>query len=416
MIKNRFENCRWFASSFLSMITLTSLLFAACQASTAAPTVKVTVQPEAIESLEATYTMALVNGTLIDGSGAAPVPDAVVLINGEHITAAGPRSQVSVPAGAKVIDLRGATILPGFINAHVHNAYSAKNLETWAQAGITTVRDEGVLSSPLELDKLLKERKTEWSDPRHARLVSAGVMITAPGGYGNLYITTPEEAAQKVNEEIDQGADQIKISMENGYAGASGLPLLTVEQIQMIVTAAHARGRHVSAHITQSRYLQMVVEAGVDDAAHISYDYISDELIQAMIQKDIYIVPTLTVLDAYGSVTSSQQNLKKFVDAGGKIALGNDYTNIPQNNFPHFELGMPMHEINRMQEAGLTPMQIIVAATQNAAHVCDLENELGTLQPGKQADILIVNGNPLQDLGVLTQVKMVIHRGTIIRQ
>jgi imidazolonepropionase-like amidohydrolase len=108
--------------------------------------------------------------------------------------------------------------------------------------------------------------------------------------------------------------------------------------------------------------------------------------------------------------------LGRFVQAGVKIALGNDYTFIPQNNFDHFDLGMPMHEITRMSEAGMTPMQIIVAATRNAAHVCGLEAELGTLEVGKLADILITNGDPLNDLSALTQVQIVIHGGEIIRK
>jgi imidazolonepropionase-like amidohydrolase len=139
-------------------------------------------------------------------------------------------------------------------------------------------------------------------------------------------------------------------------------------------------------------------------------------LIEKIIDQDIYVVPTLTVFEAYGGLKGSSYNLGRFVKAGVKIALGNDYTFIPQNNFDHFDLGMPMHEINRMSEAGMTPMQIIVAATRNAAHVCGLEAELGTLQVGKLADILIINGDPLNDLSALTQVKMVIHSGEIIRK
>jgi imidazolonepropionase-like amidohydrolase len=96
------------------------------------------------------------------------------------------------------------------------------------------------------------------------------------------------------------------------------------------------------------------------------------------------------------------------------VALGNDYTDIPQNNFPHFELGMPMHEIERMAESGMTAMQIIVAATRNAAHVCGLDDELGTLETGKTADVLVVNGDPLRDLNALTNVRLVIHRGIVI--
>jgi imidazolonepropionase-like amidohydrolase len=172
----------------------------------------------------------------------------------------------------------------------------------------------------------------------------------------------------------------------------------------------------VTAHITEARYLQQVVDAGVDDAAHIPWDEISPSLVQQMIDQNTYAVTTLTVMDAYGAIQGASKNLGILESAGVRIAMGNDYTRIPQNGFDHFELGMPMHELNLMQAAGLTPMQIIVAATRNAAHVCDLEEELGTLEQGKIADILVLGANPLRDLSALTQVKMVIHNGEIIRQ
>jgi len=153
----------------------------------------------------------------------------------------------------------------------------------------------------------------------------------------------------------------------------------------------------------------------VDDAAHMPWDTIPEALFQQIIDEDIYVVPTLTVFEAYGALAGSSHNLGIFLEAGGKVALGNDYTRIPQNGFDHFDLGMPMHEITRMSEAGATPMQIIVAATLNAAHVCGLEDELGTLEADKIADVLVVNGDPLADLQALTDVQLVIHDGTVIR-
>jgi imidazolonepropionase-like amidohydrolase len=98
--------------------------------------------------------------------------------------------------------------------------------------------------------------------------------------------------------------------------------------------------------------------------------------------------------------------------AGGKVALGTDYAGYSAV----FDLAMPVTEIELMQEAGMTPMQIIVAGTRNAAHVCNLEDELGILQAGKIADVLVVNGNPLQDMHALTQVRLVIHNGQVIRE
>jgi imidazolonepropionase-like amidohydrolase len=215
--------------------------------------------------------------------------------------------------------------------------------------------------------------------------------------------------------ELDTGVDLIKLAMESGYAGAQNLPNPSSDELAAIVAAAHERGKLVTAHITTAEFLQQVVDAGVDDAAHIAWDNVPQALIEQIIRQNIYVVPTLTVFQAYGALAGASHNLGRFVEAGVPIALGNDYTLVPQNNFDHFDLGMPMHEIDRMSEAGMTPMQIIVAGTRNAAHVCGLEQELGTLEAGKIADILIVSADPLQDLSALTQVQMVIHSGEIIR-
>jgi imidazolonepropionase-like amidohydrolase len=305
--------------------------------------------------------------------------------------------------------------MPGFINAHVHDAYSAANLEAWAAAGVTTVRDEAINIAGASLAELIARRDSEWNGPRYARLVSAGWMITAPGGYGRLGVASAEEARQRVNEEIDAGADQIKVAVEDGIAGRTDLPVLSATALAAVVTAAHARGKRVSAHITDARFLQTVVAAGVDDAAHTTWDPAADSLFREMIARGIAMVPTLTVFDAYDSLPGAQANVRRFAGLGGEIALGSDYTDIPQNNFPHFELGMPMHEIESLAGAGLRPMQIIVAATRGAARVCGLGQELGTLEVGKTADVLVVNGDPLRDLTVLTNVRLVIHRGEIVR-
>lgn len=360
--------------------------------------------------------LALVNGTLIDGTGARPVKNAVLAIGVDgKIIAAGRRGDGPVPAGTTVVDVEGATILPGFINAHVHDAYSAANLQAWAQAGVTTVRDEAINIAGAGLAGLIARRDGDWSRPRYARLVSAGWMITAPGGYGRLGVATAEEARRRVLEELDAGADQIKVAVEDGIAGRTDLPVLSTEALAAVIAAAHERGTKVSAHITDARFLQTAVAAGVDDAAHSVWDPASDGLLREMISRRIIMVPTLTVFDAYHVLAGAQANVRRFVGLGGEVALGNDYTDVPQNDFPHFELGMPMHEIECLAGAGMSAMQIIVAATRGAARACGLGGELGTLEPGKTADVLVVDGDPLEDLTALTRVRLVVHLGEIIR-
>jgi imidazolonepropionase-like amidohydrolase len=352
----------------------------------------------------------LVNGTLIDGTGAEPVPNAVVLIAGERILAVGPAEAVKVPAGVRKIDAGGAVILPGFINAHVHLAFDKTNLQAWALGGVTTVRDESVPADQIAQLKTL--RVSFGRDPQYARLISAGTMLAVPGGYGNLFVTSPEEARQAVWKEADEGVDAVKVALEDGYAGASGLPKLAPDELRAIVDAAHERGLPVSGHITQGAYLQPMLDAGVDDIAHVPYDLIPAASLEQMVRQGVYLIPTFTVFRNYGApIIGCVSNLEQFIRLGGNVALGNDYGGGPGD----FEMGIPMYEIQMMFDAGMPPMQIIVASTRNAAHVLRLDGEIGTLEPGKVADVLIVSGNPMDDLQSLNNIRMVIHYGTIIR-
>jgi imidazolonepropionase-like amidohydrolase len=345
----------------------------------------------------------LLLGSVIDGTGAAALPDAALVIQGERIIAVGPRDGLPIPAQAQVIELSGATILPGFINAHVHNAYNEHNLRLWAQEGVTTVRDLGErLGFPY-----FSTRDRLRADPKNAWLISAGPLVTVPKGYpiaGNnfpsLTVTSPEDAREKISRLIDDGADLIKITLTSG-----GAPSLSAEEAAAIVETAHEHGVPVSAHATSARDVQWALDAGVDDVAHLATDRVSDALIQQMVRLGVYWVPTLEALRGGGA-----ENLQRFVAAGGGVALGND-----GGYLSGLEIGMPMAEIRAMRLAGMTPMQIIVAATRDAARVCRQDATLGTLETGKLADVLVVDGDPLQDLESLARLRMVIHHGVVIR-
>jgi cytosine/adenosine deaminase-related metal-dependent hydrolase len=152
-----------------------------------------------------------------------------------------------------------------------------------------------------------------------------------------------------------------------------------------------------------------------DAAAHMPYDPVPDELIRRMAEGGFVIVPTLTALEAYGALPGTSANLRRFVAAGGQVALGNDYSSVPAKGFDHFELGMPMHDITRMRDAGMTPMQIVVAATRTAARACGRGSDLGVVAEGKIADVLVVDGDPLVDLTALSRPRVVVHDGVVIR-
>jgi imidazolonepropionase-like amidohydrolase len=360
---------------------------------------------------------------LIDGTGGDPVPNAVVVIEQGRIMAVGAADTVKIPLHAEQIDLQGAAILPGLINAHIHQGYDEEKLKTWAQGGVTTVRDMAAFTMD---GKWFTQRDALNQHATNARLVAVGPFVTVPGGYpivpwggAGITVTSPEEAAQETEQLLQKGADLIKIALESGLIFGQTIPQLSLEETTALVKVAHEHGTVVTAHITAIQDLDRAIRAGVDDIAHMVVNGpLPEELIQRIIEADMYWVPTLElwhgVQQDYPGGRAHQigiENLRKFVQAGGKVALGTDYAGYSSE----FDLGMPIREIEFMQAAGMTPMQIIVAATKHAAKVCNLENEIGTLEPGKIADILIVKGDPLEDLHALLDVLFVIHRGEIIR-
>ena len=357
--------------------------------------------------------LVLEGGILIDGTGSAPARGTVVVILNERIVHVGPKTKAKIPGNTKVIDVGGATILPGFINAHVHRSYNLEKLYVWAQSGVTTVRDLAAYppTSSFEL------RDSFNKDPRAARLVAAGPQMTAgfvPSGYpSSVFIYTVKQARAEAERILKEGADQLKIMLESnlGYADR----VLSEEAARTIVEIAHRQGKKVSAHVSLSRDIKKAIDVGADDLAHMVIDKLPGDLINEIVEAGIYWTPTLEMWQGVLSkeyLAISLDNLNRFSKAGGKVALGSDYG----GTYADFDLGMPMKEIQLMHQAGMSPSDIIVSATKNAAEVCGLGNELGTLQKGKIADILVIDGNPLEDLANLTKVRLVIKSGVIIRK
>lgn len=359
--------------------------------------------------------IALINGTIIDGTGHKPVPNGTVVIEGDKIVAVGRGDRIAVPSGSRVIDVRGATILPGFVNAHVHNAYFEKNAATWASCGVTTVRD--LSCGRNEVEKAVAFRNRARTNPRLCRIISAGSMIVVPWGYMGRYgitVSSENDARIKVQEELDFGVDLVKITLqEPSFPRFANLPAKIASSI---VSLAHQRGIPVTAHVGTTKDLKVALDCRVDDVAHIVTDELTDELIGRMVSSNTYLEPTLTnwCLSKGKKRATILSNLRRFVQVGGQVALGCEY--IPTAKLVGPFVGMPIAEFVMMQEAGMTPMQIIKASTLNAARVCRVDESLGTLEAKKLADILVVNGDPLSDLKCLSNVRMVIHGGVIIRE
>lgn len=372
------------------------------------------------------------NGLLIDGTGKEEINNvSISIIDGKIESIFHDDISPQNYTYDRVIDLHGQSILPGFINTHVHSGFKHLNgtplrsfQEEFLRAcicdGITTIRDEGMFTDDSIEDVVEKKRVFDNLD-NYPRIITTGKFFSAPGGYGGMQpisVSSEKEAREKVNEILDKGIDMIKTVLEDGLDPSTfGLPKLSEELLTAICDEAHKRNVKVSAHVTQSHNLKTLVDAGINDAAHIVYDDLSDELIKQMIEKEIYIIPTLTVLkminDKYGAPVLEQgkKNLLRFVQMGGKIGFGNDFI---EEELPWYRLGMPTMELNLLKETGLSNMQIIVSATKNGAEICGIDNEVGTIEVGKKADLFVVEGNPLHDINCIRNVKKVIKDGVII--
>jgi imidazolonepropionase-like amidohydrolase len=359
--------------------------------------------------------LALVGGRLIDGTGGLTVEDAVVLVRDDRIVAVGPRGSVEIPGDAMVIDLEGYSVLPGFVNAHVHHALNPSNLRRWAAGGVTTVRDLGCGPTSLALFYSLVEQT-----PEMARLVAAGPLITVPNGYpivpfGSswvLPVTSVEHARAAAEDLFDtQGVDLLKLAIESGNGT---IPVMSVEIAQELVAVAHERGTVASAHVTLVCDLDLALASGADDFAHMIRDRaLTGTELRQVIDADVTWVPTLELWQCVGegALPVAVYNLRRFVEAGGRVALGTDYDGYTCD----WEIGMPMTEVRLMAQAEMTPMQIIESATAHGARVCNLEDEIGTVTVGKLADLIAVVGNPLADLEALDDVRLVVRSGVVIK-
>lgn len=374
------------------------------------------------------FDLLLINGYLVDGTGREPVENSCVAIKDRKIVSILKSEDIKSEdiqikdIKCKIINLNGKTILPGFINTHVHINYENPNdIKNWVNSGITTIRDMGILDNT-EILEAVEKRNTILNTCEFPRLIIPGKFLSAPGGYGGsspIRISTKEEAVQKVDELLDMGCDFIKTVLEDGYDPSTfGLPKLNPDLLKAICDEAHNKGTWVSAHVSQAKNLDILVQAGINEAAHNVYDKISDELIEEMVKKNVWMIPTMNLYksfcDKYGAefYDTCVDNLMRFIKFGGKIAVGTDFI---EEDLPWFESGMPLYELQLLKDAGLDNMAIIIAATKNASEVIGLSDTIGTIEKNKLADIIVINGNPLVNLECLKNVNLVIKDGEIVK-
>lgn len=353
----------------------------------------------------------LTHATLIRGEPLQAQAGLSVLLRDGKIQSIAPDGQLATEPDVAVIDLQGASVLPGIINAHVHDAYDEAQLRRWVQAGVTTVRD---LNPHIQGD-FLTFRNSHQGRPEFARLLAGSPILTATGGYGSVELKERQQAIAMVQTYIRQGVDIIKLAIEDDCEGQQW-SLLPAETLSAMTKTAHAAGKRVIAHLTHSYNLQLALDAQVDELAHMVVEPLNDEQLAAVVRRGIYWTPTLELWHGVGSLypvdyeAQAIENLRRFHRAGGRVVLGTDFGGF----MTPFDGAMPMTEFRLMGQAGMSNGAILRAATQTAAEAIGLGDELGSLSAGKQADLLVVAGNPLADLTALQHPLWVFHHGVAV--
>lgn len=385
---------------------------------------------------------ALTRATLIDGTGAPPQKDMTIVMQDGRIRDIGPTTKVGIPAGAAVVDLAGKFVVPGIINAHGH--VSAKGVDSelrqYALYGVTTAVSQGADGS----DALVKTRL----DQARGNLRGARVMTTLWRFDPNPDVATPEQARAKVDEIVGQGADLVKVWIESLY----GLrPKIAPEVTRAVIEQARKHGKVTTAHVYEISDARMAIEAGLDILAHNVRDREVDADFIALVKKrNVALIPTLARdegLVAYAhsppwieehyfrksvppermevlrnkvreaqlknpqapliraGLQMNMINLKKLSDAGARIAFGTDSGGAPDRFFIQ---GYYEHrEMELMVQSGLTPMQVIQAFSKGASEALRIDRDYGTLARGKVADLLVVQKNPLENIGNMQTIEAV---------
>jgi imidazolonepropionase-like amidohydrolase len=387
-----------------------------------------------------------------------PLVPGMVVVEGDHIKQVG--QNLTVPAGAQVIDLGDSTLLPGFIDAHVHLAmemsddwyrdfyqtalrfpaeqalYAAKYARLTLEAGFTTVRDVG--SHDYVALGLRNAINAGIAVGPRMQIANYGIGSTGghadeapyppdrikPAGTLQGVCNGPAQCREAVRFQIKFGADVIKCMPSGGVLSLSDpvdVPELTREEMDAIVSEAHAWHRKVAAHCHGDEAARIAIAAGVDSIEHGSF--LKDDTLRLMKEKGVYLVPTLfagfwvgekadhfppaIAVKARAAAAQMQSMFQRAMKIGVKVAFGTDSAVEPH--------GLDAREFALMVKNGMTPAQALISATASGADLLGLADKIGTLEPGKLADLVAVPGDPLQDIRQTEKVSFVMQGGKVFK-
>ena len=391
------------------------------------------------------------NCTLVDGTDRDPISHAAVIVEGARIVAVGAESSVQIPRGARVLDADGGTVIPGLINLHDHIArktlrqpattlsfrdegklllsepyeflalHSANGVLAELRSGVTTIRDFGLPGA----SAIAVKRAINAGLIPGPRLVIAVNPVAITGGHAYQWVREadgPDEVRKAVREQIRAGADCIKLMASGGLIGFPDedpdVPELTIAELAAGIEEAHKFHRRVAAHAYPVQAIKNAIEAGIDSIEHGVY--LNEECVSMMRERGVALVPTISGIshlphqfETIGRDDLSKELIERVmkpfgnairmaVEAGLRVGTGSDTA------------GELVEELELIQEAaGLSNLACIRAATRVASEIIGLDRTIGTLEVGKAADMVVVGGQPLDDLAHLRRPRWVVRDGRV---
>ena len=386
----------------------------------------------------------ITGGLLIDGTGRDPVPNASIVLDDNGRIASVGRLDAR-PADAEIIDVSGYVIMPGLIDCHVHLFGKPASMQERALTPLSLLIIEATEHARLTLDAGITAIRDAGGAPMGFKMAAEQGLIPSPrtriavtalsqtGGHGDATMPSgirmmrgagpewpenlcdgPEEVRKTVRSVLRAGADFIKLMSSGGVMSPNdepGATQFTREEIAVMVYEAAAQGKTCMAHAQGMEGVRNAVECGVESIEHGIY--LDESIMDEMKKRGTFLVPTLlapvsvlrraeenpgsllpqSVRKTHEVLADHQESFRMAVDAGVRVAMGTD-TGVG----PH---GSNVEELRLMVENGMSPMQAIVASTKTAAECIHMQKDIGTLEEGKLADLLVVNGNPLEDIGIL---------------